>query len=130
MSSTTSISKKEKCKLCDEEPVSITFNPCQHKIVCLDCSIRLKKCLECNQPIKEKITSSGSSLNVNKSDFAQLLNKIQALEEAQVCVICMERKKDIAFQCGHIACNICSLPLTRCHICREKIVKKIKIYET
>ena len=125
-------SKKDKCKLCDDEPASITFTPCQHKVVCLDCSIRLKRCIEvdCNQPIKEKITNSGSSLNVNKSDFTQLLNKIQALEEAQQCSICMERKKDTAFQCGHIACGICALPLKACHICREKVVKRFKIYET
>jgi E3 ubiquitin-protein ligase mind-bomb len=122
--------KKDKCKLCDDETATITFNPCQHKIVCLDCSIRLKRCIECNQVIKEKITNSGSSLSVNKSDFAQLLNKIQALEEAQQCSICMERKKDTAFQCGHIACGICALPLKACHICREKVVKRFKIYET
>ena len=69
-------------------------------------------------------------INVNKTDFSQLLNKIQALEEAQICSICMERKKDTAFQCGHIACSMCAMPLKACHICREKVVKRIKIYET
>ncbi len=98
--------------------------------MCVDCSIRLKRCIQCNESIKEKLTPAGSNLNVNKSDFSQLLNKIQALEEAQICSICMERKKDTAFQCGHVACNICAMPLKACHICREKVVKKIKIYET
>lgn len=101
----------DKCKLCDDEHCAITFMPCQHKVVCLDCSIRLKRCIDCNQPIKEKVTTSGASLNLNKTDFTQLLNKIQALEEAQICSICMERKKDTAFQCGHIACGTCALPL-------------------
>lgn len=67
--------------------------PCQHKVVCLQCSIRMKKCLECNVPIKEKINNNGSSINSNKDEFNELLNKIRSLEEAQTCSICMERKK-------------------------------------
>ena len=121
---------KDKCKLCDDEPISITFLPCQHKLVCLDCSIRIKRCIECNETIKNKITPSGTCLNVNKCDFSQLLNRIQTLEEAQTCPICMERKKDTAFQCGHLACSECSLSLRACHICREKVARKFKIYET
>jgi E3 ubiquitin-protein ligase mind-bomb len=119
-----------KCKICDEEPCSITFLPCMHVISCIDCSIRMKRCLECNEIIQEKKTTNGNVLNINKIEFSKLLNKIQALEEAQICSICMERKKDTAFQCGHIACNICALPLKACHICREKVIKRIKIYET
>ena len=45
---------KNKCKLCDEEPVNVTFLPCQHQIVCVDCSVRLKRCVDCNQTINEK----------------------------------------------------------------------------
>ncbi|RNA37255.1 E3 ubiquitin- ligase MIB2 isoform X2 [Brachionus plicatilis] len=112
----------EICKLCDEEPRTVTFMPCQHKIVCLQCSIRMKKCVECNVPIKEKLNGNGSSINSNKDEFNELLDKIRYLEEAQTCSICMERKKDTAFQCGHIVCNLCSIPLKTCHICREKII--------
>ena len=120
-----------KCKLCDEEQISITFMPCKHKICCVDCSVRLKRCFECNQVISEKLASNGAAVNVNhKIEFSKLLNKIQALEEAQTCSICMERKKDTAFNCGHLACSICALPLKACHICREKVLKRIKIYET
>jgi hypothetical protein len=90
----------------------------------------LKRCIECNQQINEKITSDGSAINVQKQDFTELLHKIQELQEAQICSICMERKKDTAFQCGHIACSICAIPLKACHICREKVTKRIKIYET
>jgi E3 ubiquitin-protein ligase mind-bomb len=124
---------KNKCKLCDDEQSAITFLPCEHKIVCLECSIRLKRCIECNQVIDEKITENGNSIDsscLKKTEFSQLISKIQALEDAQTCSICMERKKDTAFQCGHITCNLCSIPLKACHICREKIVKRFKIYET
>lgn len=118
-----------KCKLCDEEPVSVKFLPCNHKCVCLDCSIRIRKCIECNQVIKEKQTSNGTNLNLNKIEFSELLEKVKHLEEAQICSICMERKKDTTFQCGHIVCRICSVPLLNCHICRKSILTKIKIYE-
>lgn len=67
--------------------------PCAHKVVCLDCSVRMKKCLECNVPIKEKLSSNGSLVNFNKLEYADLLTKIKSLEEAQTCSICMERKK-------------------------------------
>ena len=50
---------QEKCKLCDEEFRSVVFIPCEHKVVCVECSVRMKRCLECNQPIKEKITCGG-----------------------------------------------------------------------
>ncbi len=80
---------EKKCKLCDDEPCLITFNPCMHKNVCLDCSIRLKRCPECNQEIKEKQTINGTTLNLNKIELSELLIKIKTLEEAQICSICM-----------------------------------------
>lgn len=85
---------QEKCKLCDEEVRSVVFYPCEHKIVCIECSIRMKKCLECNQIIKEKVTCGETPIsNMNKFEFNDLLSKIKLLEEAQTCSICMERKK-------------------------------------
>lgn len=98
---------QEKCKLCDEEFRSVVFIPCEHKVVCVECSVRMKRCLECNQPIKEKITCGGepvgnggllgerSGTTNNKFQFNDLLSKIKLLEEAQICSICMERKKGI-----------------------------------
>jgi E3 ubiquitin-protein ligase mind-bomb len=117
-----------KCKLCDEDPCSVIFLPCRHKVCCTECSVRLKKCISCNEKIEEKLNSvkGNTSIHVKLDD---LLDKIHKLEEAQMCAICMERKKEIAFQCGHIVCGECSIPLIFCHICRQIIVKRIKIYE-
>lgn len=119
----------ERCKLCDEEPISVTFLPCSHKCVCFDCSIRIKKCIECHKIINEKVDLNGTSLNFSKTEFSELIEKVKNLEEAQLCPICMERKKDTTFQCGHTTCNFCSKQLVNCHICREIILTKIKIYE-
>ena len=45
------------------------------------------------------------------------------------CAVCMENEIDIVFSsCGHGCCPVCSNKLKRCHICRKKIKKKIKMY--
>ena len=49
----------------------------------------------------------------------------EALHE---CGICMVNTKDCAFDCGHLACSECAEMLVECHICREKIAGKRKIY--
>ena len=84
--------ENNKCKLWDDEPSLITFNPCMHRVVCLDCSIRLKKCPECQIEIKEKVTLNGLAINLNKLELSEILIKIKTLEEAQICSICMVNK--------------------------------------
>lgn len=44
------------------------------------------------------------------------------------CPLCMERARDMAFLCGHRACGVCANQLTRCHVCRQDITQKIKLY--
>jgi rubrerythrin len=44
------------------------------------------------------------------------------------CPICIEIKSNIVFNCGHIICNDCQIPLDLCPICREQITKRIKIF--
>ena len=44
------------------------------------------------------------------------------------CSICMEREKDMVFQCGHQCCSVCALKLTNCHTCRAWIVQRIKLH--
>ncbi|RMZ92824.1 spectrin beta non-erythrocytic 1-like [Brachionus plicatilis] len=78
--------------------------------------------------IDKIVDSNEDSLNFSKTEIGELIEKLKNLEEAQLCPICMEHKKDTTFQCGHTVCNICAKPLVNCHICREKILSKIKIY--
>ena len=49
-------------------------------------------------------------------------------EDITLCTICMERKKDTAFMCGHMVCRVCGESLRNCHMCRKIITKKIPIY--
>ena len=41
------------CMICSD-PATVVFHPCLHKIVCDECSARMKKCLHCKQPILRK----------------------------------------------------------------------------
>ena len=57
-----------------------------------------------------------------------LESRIADLEEAHMCSICMEHRRNVAFLCGHGACDKCAAPLTTCHMCRQAITKKINLY--
>lgn len=57
-----------------------------------------------------------------------LESKIMEIEETHCCSICMERRRNVAFLCGHSACSKCAETLKTCHMCRKSIVKKINLY--
>lgn len=48
-------STASKCMNCDAEPVGVTFRPCGHRVVCVECSRRMKLCIQCHQTIQEKV---------------------------------------------------------------------------
>ncbi|KAG4072764.1 hypothetical protein HA402_005241 [Bradysia odoriphaga] len=52
----------------------------------------------------------------------------ESICEDLICAICMVNKKNIAFNCGHTSCDSCSGALIYCHICRQYILQKIKLY--
>lgn len=54
--------------------------------------------------------------------------ELERMREAQNCLICMERPKNMAFQCGHTSCEECGKQLGVCHICRQLVVTRIKLY--
>jgi len=50
------------------------------------------------------------------------------LDRKEVCGICMDSKKAVAFQCGHQTCATCSTKISNCHICRKKISIRVSLY--
>jgi hypothetical protein len=44
------------------------------------------------------------------------------------CGVCIENKKCIVFNCGHITCFACSKRLDTCPTCRVKITTKTRVY--
>ncbi|KAM5586908.1 E3 ubiquitin-protein ligase RGLG4 [Rosa sericea] len=45
-----------------------------------------------------------------------------------VCPICLTNPKDLAFGCGHMACRDCGARLSNCHICRQPIRSRLRVY--
>ncbi|KAG7197136.1 hypothetical protein KM043_007222 [Ampulex compressa] len=89
--------------------------------------------------VEEKLTEGGledKSKEDNKEKekdkdlerLRYLETRVADLEEANMCSICMERRRNVAFLCGHGACEHCAAPLKTCHMCRKTITKKINLY--
>jgi len=129
------------CLMCSETVDFVTFEPCGHRIVCEECCIRMKKCVTCKDSISKKIcrngrTVSSDSTGRNSSGAANpsterlryLENKFAEIEETFCCSICMERRRNVAFLCGHGACEACATCLTTCHMCRTPIKQKVNLY--
>ncbi|XP_017000069.2 E3 ubiquitin-protein ligase MIB2 [Drosophila takahashii] len=136
------VSGPQECIVCNEILQLVRFEPCQHQIACEECGIRMKKCLRCGVVIERRLTASGRIVALPTStsspsdptrlpsgDLLRYLeNKVQEFEESHFCGICMERKRDVAFLCGHGACSHCAETLRTCHMCRKTILKKINLY--
>lgn len=118
----------EECRVCSEQSSLITFHPCQHRVVCQDCATRMKKCLICQVPVTKKTLEPVSNDPQDVGRLRSLEQKVLDLEEQFLCGICMERKRNVAFLCGHGACTLCTQGLSTCHMCRTKIEKKIPLY--
>lgn len=111
----------------------VRFDPCGHRMACEECASRIRKCLECGQVVQRRITGDGRMVpgktrQPSAERLRYLETKIAEIEEAHCCSICMERRRNVVFLCGHGACDKCSQTLRVCHMCRKTITKKINIY--
>ncbi|XP_078384514.1 uncharacterized protein LOC144666947 isoform X2 [Oculina patagonica] len=125
--------QKPKCQICEENEAVVAFKPCGHTAVCIECAPRLKRCLECKTAITGKGTRDGSPIiEINNKSlvarYQKLEGKLRKLEESIQCCICVERKKNIIFLCGHGTCHSCAEQLKVCHICQKPIEMKISIF--
>eukprot|EP00092_Neocalanus_flemingeri_P028989 GFUD01031472.1.p1 GENE.GFUD01031472.1~~GFUD01031472.1.p1 ORF type:complete len:938 (+),score=300.01 GFUD01031472.1:38-2851(+) len=117
------------CLVCSEIVPLVTFLPCTHQVACMDCSLRVKKCLKCGTLVQEKkFDATGEEANKERERLKSLEMKVQDLEDQFLCSICMERRRNVAFLCGHGACEICTEGLDTCHMCRTVIERKIPLY--
>ncbi|CAG9771297.1 unnamed protein product [Ceutorhynchus assimilis] len=122
------------CLVCSEATdENVKLEPCGHKPACEDCSARMKKCLICSEFVQKRVTKDGrivpaKSRQPSAERMRYLESKIAEIEESHACSICMERKRNIVFLCGHGTCQKCADTLKTCHMCRKTITKKIPIY--
>eukprot|EP00483_Globobulimina_turgida_P006880 UN06892 len=75
-------------------------------------------------PNYENIKPSAPKDNINKET-----NENIAIEK-NACVICMDRMKSHAFNCGHVFCGECAQQFENknCPICQTKVTTIIKLY--
>lgn len=125
----------EECYMCSEHEDLCTLEPCGHKIVCIDCCSRLKKCCRCRENITKRMAPDGSEVQYIPRDERPTLDRmrylglqVKSLEDYITCNICLERKIDQAFKCGHSCCSICSVNVHNCHICRIPVTQKIQLF--
>jgi hypothetical protein len=50
------------------------------------------------------------------------------LEDGPRCPICWHDERNVAFQCGHLACERCSLIVSECPLCRAPVEQRLKLY--
>ncbi|KAL3861794.1 hypothetical protein ACJMK2_007813 [Sinanodonta woodiana] len=127
------INTEVECMVCSEQLAVVRFEPCGHIIACQDCCIKMKRCIECKTQITDKIGPDSQRLSSGTSpapiDNPSLLQrKLNEMEENILCNICMERRRNLAFLCGHTVCNVCGDALKNCHMCRKPITKKIPLF--
>ncbi|GCB72199.1 hypothetical protein scyTo_0009056, partial [Scyliorhinus torazame] len=124
------------CLVCSELSLLIQFSPCQHIVVCEECSVRMKKCIKCQVSITKKMrhdnTEVESSSTAEPPDQRKLLEQLQSrykqMEERITCPICIDNQIKLVFQCGHGSCLECSIALKACPICRQNIRERIQIF--
>lgn len=117
------IQAPQECIVCNEICLMILFEPCYHQICCEDCGLRMKKCLQCHAVIDKRIAMNGKLLFPKENPrqpsadrLRYLESKIMEIEETHCCSICMERRRNVAFLCGHSACSKCAETLKTCHM--------------
>jgi len=133
IATSSSVPSAKECIVCYDTAPDIRFKPCGHTNTCSHCAPRMKKCLECHVIITTKTSADGnvieSPTGQQSGDRLQYLeSRIAEIEETYTCSICMERRRNVAFLCGHGACDNCSQTLRTCHMCRKIITRKINLY--
>uniref|UniRef100_A0A7N4NGK8 E3 ubiquitin-protein ligase MIB2 n=1 Tax=Sarcophilus harrisii TaxID=9305 RepID=A0A7N4NGK8_SARHA len=125
------------CLVCSELALLVLFLPCQHSIVCEECSRRMKKCIRCQVTINKKLRQDSTEVESGLSGLEcagqrQLMEELQSryrqMEERITCPICIDSHIRLVFQCGHGSCLECSSALSVCPICRQAIRDRIQIF--
>uniref|UniRef100_A0A8C5SUI3 E3 ubiquitin-protein ligase MIB2 n=1 Tax=Laticauda laticaudata TaxID=8630 RepID=A0A8C5SUI3_LATLA len=124
------------CLVCSELALLVLFFPCQHSIVCEECSRRMKKCIKCQVTITKKLKQdnsevdggSGPEVTNQQKLMEDLQSRYRQMEERITCPICIDSQIRVIYQCGHGSCQECGVSLNVCPICRQAIRERIPIF--
>ena len=53
---------------------------------------------------------------------------LEILRDGITCCICLDRPKNLAFQCGHQTCSACATQLSDCPTCRVPITTRTTLF--
>jgi hypothetical protein len=82
-------------------------------------------------PVPSPPSPAASSLNSSEKESKEEKKGLQQNDSDQ-CSICMAAPTDTALiECGHLFCEKCALPFVgkECAICRQKVVRTLKIFK-
>jgi len=135
--------KIEECVVCSEKPARALFKPCGHMVACENCAALMKKCVQCRNAIDESVpfivccggkappacqTKSSGKPEISSQEFTHLQQQLQDMKEQTLCPVCMDRKKNLIFLCGHGACQLCGDRMQECPMCRKPVEKRILLF--
>ncbi|KAK3738857.1 hypothetical protein QZH41_015066, partial [Actinostola sp. cb2023] len=124
------------CLICVDGEADTVFLPCGHRILCTECSTRAKRCPECKQQVVSKKTKEGREVSMGddkeqttmEDQLQAVEKKLRKLEESVTCCVCLSRRMNMVFPCGHGACQVCTEQLSVCAICKKDIERKIAMF--
>jgi hypothetical protein len=58
----------------------------------------------------------------------ELSRERDVMHEARLCVLCLDNPNDTAYGCGHQVCAGCAGEQVDCHICRQAISIRTRLY--
>lgn len=83
----------------------------------------------------EETPVQAAELSENDEKYLETLHSLLSLqahvreiEDANMCAICLEKARNVAFMCGHGTCVECATSLEVCPMCRKPIEKKITLF--
>jgi len=137
--------KIEECVVCSDKKASVLFRPCCHMVACFGCSSLMKKCVQCRStitktiPFKElcavedeaelkRLPSVSAPASPREEDVNMLEKQLQEIKEQTVCAVCLDRRKNMVFLCGHGSCQLCGDKLEDCPMCRKPIEQRIILF--
>ena len=74
------------------------FQPCQHVIVCVECCVKVKRCLQCQMPVTAKISPGKIAKNSPGPEVIKLFFMFNSTEhEIYPAHKCLNANKSLAF---------------------------------
>ncbi|KAE9412643.1 hypothetical protein Angca_009452, partial [Angiostrongylus cantonensis] len=121
---------------CEDSQADVCFVPCGHRVVCkqtVAVSEEEQSRMLANEEIERIAAAAAKQAKLDAEreklrELEELRERLAQLEMETSCIICMDARPSVVFNCGHTACSECTSLLKSCHICRQPITKKQTLY--